>query len=593
VKLPLDSLLVDRYRIVALLGRGGMGSVYRARDEQTGVEVALKVVHDPGDDPALLARFEREAAIGAALGKRPGFVRALASGSLPTGDGHYLALELVERAQPLDLQGGSVHDRLRQVGLAAGIVAEAHRQGVVHRDLKPANFLVDPEGIVHLTDFGLAKLSQSDETPAIPDIDVGGVTMAGAALGTPMFMAPEQFGDAGNADLPADVYALGVMLHLALTEQYPYEAKRFRGIVLEQERVRRGDRPGPRPSDHVDVPGDLDALCALALACEQHERPSANELRKGIQAALGSPWPGAAPTRTASAPSGDQAAETAIGEAGQAPPSPPAGDPSSRRSSGSGRLRVHDGSPAGHGLHVRGSKWVADGLRRARSRRRRVTAGVAAGCFLTAASLALDLGGVQAQLPRSLQVELLPLTAAVYGGLSDGALRRVDVRAPSVDLERPEGVDWTSRAEVDLVLHARDASLVSLQVDGRTVPVLGADPILRREQPLKLGPEAGPNEVRIRAVDRAGNAAELIHTVVRVDPDGLVEAEATVEGGDVRVEGRLTFLVARQVRVAASLFPVDGRGRFSAVVPADEVIPVEVRGPRGDVVTTWLTPQAE
>ncbi len=282
--------VAGRYTIERELGRGGMGAVYKARDEKFRSEIALKVALS--DVPECRARFEREALLGNRLGKQPGFVRAFDWGELEGGKGLYLAMDLVPGARSLDVTGGTLAERIDRLRRAALLVALAHKTGIIHRDLKPANFLQAEDGSIWLSDFGLAKATSGEAAASMPAL-----TLAGTAMGTPTFMSPEQFEDAGAVDERGDVFALGVMLHLALTGgRVPFQGGV--GTIMQSHlAVSRGSAPAPRPSLVAkDTPPALDELCARALRLEKTERlASADELVRGLDAALGG-TPTAAPT---------------------------------------------------------------------------------------------------------------------------------------------------------------------------------------------------------------------------------------------------------------------------------------------------------
>ncbi len=218
-----------KYRIVRLIGDGGMGSVYEARHERLGTAVALKFLHaDIADRPGLSERFLQEAKVAAAI-VSPHVAHVTDMDAGPDGQ-PYLVLELVvgesledllEREHKLPLERAI--DFSTQI--AAGLEA-AHAIGVVHRDLKPSNVLVTQGTtgpLLKVIDFGIAKLR---ETPG-----ARGLTRAGVLLGTPEYMPPEQLFSASEVDARADVYALGVMLFEMLSGRRPAEAEGAQAIV--------------------------------------------------------------------------------------------------------------------------------------------------------------------------------------------------------------------------------------------------------------------------------------------------------------------------------------------------------------------------
>ncbi len=207
----------ERYRLVELLDRGGMGLVYRAYDRQLGREVALKVVAAPRPTEAAAGRLGQEARIMARL-EHPAIVPVHDAGELADGRTYY-AMRLVhgERLDAYLATERPLGERLRIFERVLEAVAYAHSHGVIHRDLKPANVMVGPFGEVLVMDWGVAKLRGDDGPPSearSPSADgPPGWTAHGTVLGTPGYMAPEQErGEAALADERADVYSLGALL---------------------------------------------------------------------------------------------------------------------------------------------------------------------------------------------------------------------------------------------------------------------------------------------------------------------------------------------------------------------------------------------
>ena len=291
--------MAGRYRIERKLGQGGMSSVWVATDERFDCVVALKVATPRGAGVReFRGRFKREAVIGRLLGSEArGFVRCLDWGELPApapdqDQALYLVMDLVEGAQDLDVARGSRAERMRLMLRAARLVRDAHARGIVHRDIKPSNFLLRPDGEVLLTDFGLAKLVQLPGGPPVkeePDQEIAGdLTQSGAAMGTPYYMAPEQF-DAKRVDGRADVYSLGVMLYLALTGELP-----FKGSIAELlgrlNASREGLLPPPSPqAKDATVPAELDQVCRRCQTHDPAARPTAAELATVLEKHAGGP----------------------------------------------------------------------------------------------------------------------------------------------------------------------------------------------------------------------------------------------------------------------------------------------------------------
>ena len=295
---PLDGT----YRLEALLGRGGMGAVYRASHLGTTRTVAVKVIHPRySHDPEFVERFRREAEAAGRL-RHPNVVDVTDFGfaATPSGQVAYLVMEYLDGrslGQVLDeekrLSTGSAVDILEQVCSA---VEEAHRLGIVHRDLKPDNIWLEPNRrggfTVKVLDFGLAKLSttaseSSSPTPWRADAegvtgvfraaDSGIVTRAGSVTGTPLYMSPEQC-RGGEVGAPSDIYSLGVVAYRMLAGEPP-----FSGDALELIRL-HSEVPAPSlRARSPDVPRRLAALVMNALAKDPAGRP---EGAAGFGAAL-------------------------------------------------------------------------------------------------------------------------------------------------------------------------------------------------------------------------------------------------------------------------------------------------------------------
>jgi len=207
---------VGGYTLLEEVGRGGMGSVYKATaPDGSTVAVKLLAAH-LNSNPVLLKRFQQEARLAKRL-SHPSLVKAIELGE-HEGE-HFFAMEFVE--------GESVGARVRrdrrfsekealEISIAVGeALASAHSQGLIHRDVKPDNIMLTPAGQVKLADMGLAKDTTGEDL---------NLTKTGRGLGTPHFMAPEQFKEAKTVDVRCDVYSLGATLYTMVTGQLPFQA---------------------------------------------------------------------------------------------------------------------------------------------------------------------------------------------------------------------------------------------------------------------------------------------------------------------------------------------------------------------------------
>jgi eukaryotic-like serine/threonine-protein kinase len=253
----IGQVLAGRYRIVSLLGSGGMGSVYRAEHVHMQKSVAVKILHrHMTTNREVVARFEQEA-VAAGRIEHPNVTAALDFGKLDDGS-FYLALEYVEGknlGDVLDL-GAMAPERALWIArqIADGLAA-AHAAGIVHRDLKPDNvLLVDRDGVtdlVKMLDFGIAKLHLAEGSGNRP------LTQIGTIFGTPQYMSPEQ-GQGRTVDGRSDLYALGVILYEMLAGKLPFDADDL--IVLITRHVT--EPPPPLPEA---VPAPVRALVAELL----------------------------------------------------------------------------------------------------------------------------------------------------------------------------------------------------------------------------------------------------------------------------------------------------------------------------------------
>jgi tRNA A-37 threonylcarbamoyl transferase component Bud32 len=202
--------------ILELIGAGGMGAVYKARQPQLDRYVALKILsHDLAGDPAFVERFNREARVLARL-SHPNIVGIHDFGT--AGPYCFLTMELVDGVnlrQAMQAGRFTPSEALAMVQHLCSALAYAHAEGILHRDIKPENILIDSKGRVKIADFGIAKLVGEDRGQDFT------LTLQGLVLGSPHYMAPEQIETPGDVDQRADIYSLGVVLYEMLTGGLP------------------------------------------------------------------------------------------------------------------------------------------------------------------------------------------------------------------------------------------------------------------------------------------------------------------------------------------------------------------------------------
>jgi len=233
---------IGRYRLLELLGEGGAGVVFRARDEELGRDVALKMLKTAQSfSETQVERFLREARTAARL-RHPGIATVHETGR--DQDVLYYTMELVP-GRPFDPRRGTLPERVALLSKVARAIHYAHENGILHRDLKPGNILVDDQGQPRVLDFGLSR------DAAAP----GSLTQTGAVFGTPAYMAPEQ-AEGRDVAATADVYALGTLLYESLTGHVPFDGDSLRQIL---NRLLTEEPPPPQG------PPDLAAIALKSL----------------------------------------------------------------------------------------------------------------------------------------------------------------------------------------------------------------------------------------------------------------------------------------------------------------------------------------
>jgi eukaryotic-like serine/threonine-protein kinase len=278
---PLIGRVIDgRYRVLAKLGQGGMGSVYRVEHLAMGKQAAMKLLHPAlTQDVEIGRRFRREAEAVSRL-SHPNTVAVFDFGD--SKGFMYLVMELIkgeDLGAIIRRDGPMPFDRVRSILVQiCDALSEAHEAGVVHRDLKPENLLVtrarDGHDVLKVLDFGLAKLRDSEE--------LNQVTARGSLVGTPFYMSPEQI-RGEDLDARSDLYSLGAVMYRLLTGEHPFTGS-TPVAVLTQHLTEELDKPSERRPD-LGITPQVDKLVMKAMARDREKRwPSADDLRAAIEA---------------------------------------------------------------------------------------------------------------------------------------------------------------------------------------------------------------------------------------------------------------------------------------------------------------------
>ena len=269
-ELSTGSKFAGRYQVIEELGQGGMGRVYKVLDTETNEKVALKLVKpELSADPKIVERFRNELTIARKIVHK-NVCRVFDLGRDKTG--YYITMEYVPGQ---DLKGLIRQTGQLTVGKALSIgkqvcegLAEAHGLGVVHRDLKPGNIMIDQNGQARIMDFGIARAARGK-----------GLTGAGAMIGTPEYMSPEQV-EGQDVDQRSDLYSLGVILYEMLTARVPFDGETALSVAYKHKH----DAPEDPRKFNDKIPPDLSHLVLKCLEKEKDKRDqSANELRAQLE----------------------------------------------------------------------------------------------------------------------------------------------------------------------------------------------------------------------------------------------------------------------------------------------------------------------
>src|SRR6187551_3682258 len=247
----IGTVFDGRYRIIRKLGTGGMADVYLAEDQELGRPVAIKILNDRhAADDSFIERFRREAKNAAAL-SHPNIVSIYDRGEAEGT--YYIAMEFLDGRSLKELIVGRgpapVTVSVEYARQILSALRFAHRHGIVHRDIKPHNVLVDGEGRVKVTDFGIARAGTSQ------------MTETGSIVGTAQYLSPEQ-ARGGEVDPRSDLYSLGIVLYELLTGKTPFEGDTPVEIAMKH----LSNAPKPPSKLRPDIPPELDMVVLRALA---------------------------------------------------------------------------------------------------------------------------------------------------------------------------------------------------------------------------------------------------------------------------------------------------------------------------------------
>ena len=269
-----------RYRMIELVGQGGMGKVYKAEHRLMNRSVAIKLINSQLiQNGQAVERFRREVQAAARL-SHPNIVTAYDAEQ--AGGAHFLVMEFVKGVDLATIVGNRgplpVIEACDFVRQAAEGLQHAHEQGMVHRDIKPHNLMLADTGQVRILDFGLAGIAseavadvasvRTNEHPGTESVGPGHLTAMGSVMGTPDYMAPEQAADAHSADIRADIYSLGCTLHFLLMGKPPFEAD----SVLTKLKAHAEQPPSSLTLLRKDVPLELSKIAARMMAKNLNER---------------------------------------------------------------------------------------------------------------------------------------------------------------------------------------------------------------------------------------------------------------------------------------------------------------------------------
>jgi len=261
---------IGQYLIKSVISSGGMGTVYKAIQENPKRTVAIKVMSRQVSSKSSLRRFEYESQILAKL-RHPNIAQVIEAGTHHEDgvDAPYFVMEHIPDAQPITDYAWDkrlkISDRIQLFIQICDAVHHGHQRGIIHRDLKPSNVLVDGSGRVKVIDFGVARVTNSDIHLTTEQTDIGQL------IGTVQYMSPEQCkADPADLDIRSDVYALGVVLYELLCKIPPYDLKK--AVIFEAVRIIQAEEPKRPSTTNRRLKGDLETIILKALEKDRNHR---------------------------------------------------------------------------------------------------------------------------------------------------------------------------------------------------------------------------------------------------------------------------------------------------------------------------------
>ncbi|MBI3724541.1 protein kinase [bacterium] len=515
---------VAGYELLALLGKGGMGKVWKARQKSLERPVALKVLSTVlAKDPTYVERFHREALAAGAL-HHPNIVSVIDHGIDPASGVHYIAFELVDGVSVGQLLAKRTKLPEREALAIVRAVAQgltcAEAAGIIHRDIKPDNIIIARDGVPRLVDLGLAK--RLDEKNHL--------TLAGIIMGTPQYMAPEQALGAGEVDHRADLYALGLTLFKLVTGKIAFEGDSAVALLV---RHLNEDCPDPRAVD--PAVSEATARIVLKLAARERENryQTAKDAIADIDRVLGGHLPELAPLPVALAP------ELKAPPASESP-RPRVSDRTPRAAVAAGTRETPERRPSSHPRHV---------ARRV-SRLRPALAGTT---LVVVTALVLAFVGKKSESPEA------PVAAKEDPTeLAPPAVETSSARAPALAPPRPEARDDVPPARPPVEAKEREMREATQESSAETTPApttaspdvkssSGATPVAPAEPVPPANLEGA--RARLAALDFTGALALL-------DGVSSKEAEALRTGAICR---RAYFDALEGAAAGARLLLADGR----------------------------------